>query len=108
MAYTCIIQGESGKPDDGYRAVIEITAHIPVPETDNAVRGLSPWITTVLPCPDCGQTMIWAERDYTAWHRICNGCGSHWTVTPEGMIEDRQRIVIERARFVQEPSHTRG
>jgi hypothetical protein len=52
--------------------------------------------------------MIWAERDYGAWHRVCNGCGSHWTVTPEDLVEDRQRIVIERARFVQEPLEGRG
>jgi len=108
MTHTCIIQGEPGKPDDGYRAVIEITAHIPIPASDNAVRGLSPWITTVLPCPDCGQTMIWAERDYGAWHRICNGCGSHWSVTPEALVEDRQRIVIERARFPETPLDGRG
>ena len=108
MAHTCIIQGESGMPDDGYRAVIEITAYIPVPENDKAVRSLSPWITTVLPCPDCGQTMIWAERDYGTWHRICNGCGSHWSVTPEALVEDRQRIVIERARFAEAPLDDRG
>jgi hypothetical protein len=101
MDYTCIIQGESGAPDDGYRAVIEITAYIPVPDSDKAVRGLSPWITTVLPCPDCGQTMIWAERGYEAWHRICNGCGSHWSVTPTDAVDDRQRIVIKRARFAR-------
>ncbi len=100
MDYTCIIQGESGMADDGYRTVIEITAHIPIPESDNAVRSLSPWITTVLPCPDCGQTMIWAEKEYSPWHRICDGCGSHWSVTPEeNLVEDRQRIVIERAKF---------
>ena len=52
--------------------------------------------------------MIWAERDYTAWHRICNGCGSHWSVTPEGLVEDRQCILIERAKFVQEPQENRG
>ncbi len=99
MTHTCIIQGESGMPDDGYRAVIEITAHIPLPDSSTAMRSLSPWITTVLPCPDCGQTMMWAERDYAPWHRICSGCGSHWSVTPEGTVEGRQRIVIERARF---------
>lgn len=99
MAHTCIIQGASGMPDDGYRTVIEITAYIPIPDTDNAIRGLSPWITTVLPCPDCGLTMIWAERGYAAWHRICEGCGSHWTVTPEDIVDGRQRIVIERAKF---------
>ncbi len=99
MAHTCIIQGERGVPDDGYRAVIEITANIPMPGSSNAVRGLSPWITTILPCPDCGQTMLWAENRYGPWHRICEGCGSHWTVTPEDMVEDRQRVVIQRARF---------
>ena len=99
MAHTCIIQGESGVPDDGYRTVIEITAHIPIPDSENAVRSLSPWITTVLPCPDCGQTMVWAEIGYTPGHRICDGCGSHWTVTPADLVEDRQRIVIERAKF---------
>jgi hypothetical protein len=99
MAHTCIIQGESGMPDDGYRTVIEITAYIPIPDSDNAVRSLSPWITTVLPCPDCGQTMLWAEHGYSPWHRICDGCGSHWSVTPEDCVQGRQRIVIERARF---------
>jgi hypothetical protein len=108
MAYTCIIQGAPGVPDDGYRAVIEITAYIPMPDNDNAVRGLSPWITTVLPCPDCGQTMIWAERDYTAWHRVCEGCGSHWIVRPADMVGDRQRIVIERARFTEAPLEDGG
>jgi hypothetical protein len=52
--------------------------------------------------------MIWAEREYTAWHRICEGCGSHWTVRPEDMVEDRQRIVIERARFTEAPVEDRG
>ena len=108
MAHTCIIQGKSGILDDGYRAVIEITGHIPIPDSENAVRGLSPWITTVLPCPDCGQTMIWAEREYAAWHRVCEGCGSHWTVTPEGLVDDRQRIVIERAKFPEAPLEDRG
>ena len=99
MAHTCIIQGATGVPDDGYRTVIEITAYIPIPDTDNAVRSLSPWITTILPCPDCGQTMLWAESGYTAWHRICDGCGSHWSVTPGDVVDGRQRIVIERAKF---------
>jgi hypothetical protein len=98
MAHTCIIQGEGGMPDDGYRTVIEITAHIPIPDS-NAVHSLSPWITTILPCPDCAQTMIWAEDGYGPWHRICNGCGSHWTVTPDGTVDGRDRIVIERAKF---------
>ena len=40
MTYTCIIQGESGVPDDGYRAVIEITAYIPMPGNENAVRNV--------------------------------------------------------------------
>ncbi len=102
MAYTCIIQGEAGQQDDGYRAVIEITAHIPMPESDKAVRSLFPWITTILPCPDCGQTMVWAENRYGPWHRICEGCGSPWSVTPPDVVEDRQRVVIERAK---RPSH---
>ncbi|HYL79723.1 MAG TPA: hypothetical protein VEU07_02865 [Candidatus Acidoferrum sp.] len=100
MDHSCIIQGECGLPDDGYQAVVEITAHLPIPDS-NAVRGLSPWITTVLPCPDCGQTMIWAEKDHAPGHRICNGCGSHWSVTPQGIVDGRDRILIQRARFYQ-------
>jgi predicted RNA-binding Zn-ribbon protein involved in translation (DUF1610 family) len=85
--------------DDGYHAVIEITAHIPIPDSTTAVRSLSPWVTTVLPCPDCGQTMIWAEQGYTSWPRSCESCGTHWSAAPTEMVEDRQRIVIERAKF---------
>jgi hypothetical protein len=36
-------------------------------------------------CP-CGGLMRWAEAghgaDYGPWHRICDHCGSHWTLHP--------------------------
>lgn len=36
-----------------------------------------------VPCADCGVgTLIWAEAGYVPWHRICNVCGSHWSLHP--------------------------
>ena len=41
-------------------------------------------------CPDCKRgTLQWAEAGYTPWHRICDTCGSHWSLHlgPAGYIE---------------------
>ena len=41
-------------------------------------------------CADCGGTLLWAEAGYVAWHRICDGCGSHWDEHP---VQFHGRIV---------------
>lgn len=34
-------------------------------------------------CADCGVGRLqWAEGGYVPWHRICNRCGSHWSLHP--------------------------
>lgn len=34
-------------------------------------------------CPDCGSGHLqWAEAGYVPWHRICDVCGSHWSLHP--------------------------
>ncbi len=34
-------------------------------------------------CLDCGVGKLqWAEAGYVPWHRICDGCGSHWSQHP--------------------------
>lgn len=39
-------------------------------------------------CPDCGVgELCWAEAGYVPWHRVCDRCGSHWSLavaTPWG------------------------
>lgn len=40
-----------------------------------------------LACQDCGSLAVWAEGGYTPGHRICNGCDSHYSVTPIGAVE---------------------
>jgi hypothetical protein len=34
-------------------------------------------------CPDCSMgRLTWAEAGFVAWHRICDVCGSHFTLYP--------------------------
>lgn len=60
-------------------------------------------------CPDCGQGHLqWAEAGYVPWHRICDVCGSHWSLHPvrymqwgvgrawTGTSEDGFEVAVER------------
>ena len=62
--------------------------------------GTEPWPVDII-CPDCRrQAVVHAEACFTPGHRICPGCGSHWSL--ESPSQDGQfggEWFLQRARF---------
>lgn len=79
------------KDDDG--AIVHVTCDTCLTGDGTPHR---PCFLSAPICTDCGVgTLQWAEAGFTPYHRICDHCGSHWEMFPDGPGKGFYR----RARF---------
>lgn len=83
-------------PVKNYNALLDLPSREAKDDGKILVWGPGPWAWNSGPC-SCGGTLQWAEAGYVPWHRICDRCGSHWTMYPVAIYLSGGHVCLDDA-----------